>query len=285
MSSTARLASSHEPPVDVVEAELLAAAVDEARRVTPSSRTPGSRSSCVEQAPAGLGDRRAASTPAAAVTERVIVVKSPKRTLSVTVRADQRLVAQAAGDRVGLAHQLALELLPVVRSLGEGLLVADRLERRGRARPPGRRAPQASAWRWRPWALPTAASSDVERHLGQLADRRDAEALEPARVAGPTPQSAATGSGWRKASSSPGRHTTTPRPGATPAPVTVGLAASEASLASSFDGATPMLHVSCSSSAMACGGRRRSPRPGRTAAARPSRRGRPRRGRWARRAG
>ena len=70
-----------------------------------------------------------------------------------------------------------------------------------------------------------------------------------AAVAGPTPHSASTGLGCRKASSSPGATTTTPAPGRTPDRLAVGLAASEASLATSLDVATPTDADSPSSSA------------------------------------
>ena len=63
-------------------------------------------------------------------------------------------------------------------------------------------------------------------------------------VAGPTPHSAVTGSGWRKANSSPGRTSTTPLPSRTPSGRATGLAASEASLARNLVGATPTLQVS-----------------------------------------
>lgn len=67
-------------------------------------------------------------------------------------------------------------------------------------------------------------------------------------MAGPTPQSASTGRGWRKASSSAGQTTTTPRPARFPARVATGLAAREASLATSFDRPTPTEQSSASSS-------------------------------------
>ena len=63
-------------------------------------------------------------------------------------------------------------------------------------------------------------------------------------VAGPTPHSARAGSGWRKPSSSPGAITWTPSPGTGPSTDARGLAASDASLASIFEGATPTEHVS-----------------------------------------
>ena len=66
-------------------------------------------------------------------------------------------------------------------------------------------------------------------------------------VAGPTPHSASTGSGWRKASSSAGRTTTTPGPGRLPARSATGLAAREASLATSLERPTPTEQSSDSS--------------------------------------
>ncbi len=69
-----------------------------------------------------------------------------------------------------------------------------------------------------------------------------------ASVAGPTPHRACTGSGCRKASTSSTPTTLTPRPGSGPWTEAFGLAASEASLATNFDGATPTEQVSPSSS-------------------------------------
>ena len=67
-------------------------------------------------------------------------------------------------------------------------------------------------------------------------------------MAGPTPQRAWTGSGCRNASSSPGATTTTPGPGSMPAGPAFGLAAFDASLATSLVVATPTEHVSWRSS-------------------------------------
>ena len=66
------------------------------------------------------------------------------------------------------------------------------------------------------------------------------------RVTGPTPQSRPTGSGCRKASSSPGTTTVTPSPAWTPCTEARGLASWEASLARNLLGATPTEQVRCS---------------------------------------
>ncbi len=67
-------------------------------------------------------------------------------------------------------------------------------------------------------------------------------------MAGPTPHRAWTGSGCRKASSWPGSTTWTPLPKTGPSGDAFGLAASDASLARNFVGATPTEQVSRSSS-------------------------------------
>jgi hypothetical protein len=67
-------------------------------------------------------------------------------------------------------------------------------------------------------------------------------------VAGPTPHSADTGSGRRKASTPSSGTTFTPSPGRGPVGDALGLAASEASLATNLVGATPTEHVRCCSS-------------------------------------
>ena len=283
MSSTARLASSHEPTRRrVVEAELLAAPVDQARRAHAEQPYAGIDIDLLEQTATGLGQRRAAR----------------HRLLRGDRAGDGREVAVADLERDRAGHEALVATggrpprrpggrapppAPPARcrSCGERLLVADRLQGPVRLDLPivdGRRRGRGGGGRAR-CRRRRRATGAAPRPARRRWSRRGARSR--ARVAGPTPQSAETGSGWRNASSSPGATSTTPLPGVTPAPVTTGLAASEASLATSFDGATPTLQVSQSSSAMARRSARRSPRPARTAAARRSRRGRPRRGRSA----
>ena len=67
-------------------------------------------------------------------------------------------------------------------------------------------------------------------------------------VAGPTPQRAETGSGHRKSRTSSATTTFTPRPGRGPSTDARGLAASDASLATNLDGATPTEQVMPTSS-------------------------------------
>ena len=77
----------------------------------------------------------------------------------------------------------------------------------------------------------------------------DAERVQPRAVAGPTPHRARTGRGWRKASSWSGRHHHDTRARAVGPPgAAAGLAAREASLASSLVRATPTAQSSCRSS-------------------------------------
>ena len=124
--------------------------------------------------------------------------------------------------------------------------------------------PQARSWRWRPWAVPTAATSDGQRQRrpGRRRWRRRGARAGPGWPARP-PTAPGPGSGWRKASSSPGAHHDDPRPGldapgrrpwAWPPPTPAWPA--------SLVGATPTEHVRRSSSRDLVGGwRRRSSRP------------------------
>ena len=76
--------------------------------------------------------------------------------------------------------------------------------------------PLASWWRWRPLACPSADTTVSRGSAARSPTVRTASRSSRRWVAGPTPQSASTGSGWRKASSSPGRITVTPGPGVEP---------------------------------------------------------------------
>ena len=93
----------------------------------PSRRTPGPTSSDRSRSRATRPTSAARSVGAASVRERVTVVKSPKRTLSWTVRAAASRGPQARRHPVGQADELVLERGVVVEVDREGLLVADRL--------------------------------------------------------------------------------------------------------------------------------------------------------------
>ena len=168
---------------------------------TPSSRTPSATSTASSRARAVVPMSAARSVAVASVRERVIVRKSAKRTLSCTVRPRGRWLAAASrcGRRAARPR---------------GRARRDRCGRPGRSprgRPTSRtrsgstargRRCAASAWRWRPRASPSAATSVASPKLGEIADGAQAESVAASRrVAGPTPHSRSTGSGWRNASS------------------------------------------------------------------------------------
>ena len=181
---------------------------------------------------AGVGRRRPA------VAERVMVRKSPKRTLSVTVRPGQPVRA-AAGRRPRRPGAPARAASVSSRwwsrakvsswPIDLGWLVG--LDRRGR------RCALASAWRCAPGgraerARPASSTGSAARSPTV----RDAEALAAGPASpGPTPHSACTGSGWRNASSSPASTTFTPEPGRGPCRRRPRLGRLDASLATNFD--------------------------------------------------
>ena len=176
-----------------------------------------------------------------------MVRKSPKRTLRVTVRPARPGPADGRRRRRPCARPRRPSSARSWIVAGERLLVADRLDR-----PVGldRAVVDAVAsWcRWRPLASPRACDERRPRHGGQVADRGTPRRRAARAWPGPTPHSAWTGSGWRKASSSPvppprPRARRRRRPGRR-----VGLAASDASLARNLVGGTPTEHVrDCSS--------------------------------------
>ena len=101
-----------------------------ARAVAPRCRA-GGRRGRPPATGAGRGPpaptSAARSVGAASVRERVMVLKSPKRTLSWTVRAAACGGPEARRHPVGQADELVLERGVVVEVGREGLLVADRL--------------------------------------------------------------------------------------------------------------------------------------------------------------
>ena len=179
----------------------------------------GRRIDLVEQL-AGRAQRRRARCRSAdgSVTERVIVRKSWKRTLIVTVRPATPADRRRWADRVGQAHELAsaacrgvwwswakVSSWPIdfARWSGSTVAVVD-------AHAPA----DAGA---RPLAAPSARLSVASARLGQVADRAMPRRCSFSSVFGPTPHSACTGSGWRNASSSPGSTTITPARARAPA--------------------------------------------------------------------
>ena len=173
-----------------------------------------------------------------------MVRKSWNRTLRVTVRPASPCRRSRRADGVGHAHQLGLQRVVPVMVAGERLLVADRLgllvghdaaggRWRGRARggagpTPARACPPP----------PRGAAPPGRRPC--CTPRRSSRAS----VAGPTPHSAWTGSGCRKASSLARRRPRPPRRRpAGPRATARGLAASDASLARNFMAATPTEQV------------------------------------------
>ena len=236
--------------------------------------------------------------------------RSPGRSTTGCVRGDRagdgREVAEADLERdrapatsawarsrpataSAMAHEHRLQLVALGAVLRERLLVADRLSGpvgldradrrcRRRERGGGGRAPCRAA-----------ATSDGQRQRGQLADRGHAEALRaapawPARR--PTAPRPGAGGGTPAPRPAPPRRrpgpasdTGRPWPSAWPPPRPAWRA--------SLLGATPTRAGQAAARRRCAGRMRAGDRLGRrrTAAARRSRRGRPRRGRWARRAG
>ena len=149
--------------------------------LTPMQPDPGRRVDAGQQ---GLGlprDRpRVESVAPASVVERVMVRKSRKRTLSVTVRPARPWRPQAAPrPRRPAAPARARGCRGVWWSLGEGLLVADRLDGGGRAPRPGRRCRWPGACRCGPAALPSERGQHLDRRGGQVADGRHPQPFEP----------------------------------------------------------------------------------------------------------
>ena len=251
MSSMAAVASSHGTSgSSSIEAQLLGVAPRSAGCADAEQPHARPQVDACEQLRGGLGDGRAGVDGWAAWTDRVMVRKSWKRTLRVTVprppgrRARSRDATASArrtssGSRVSRSwwSWAKVSSWPIDLSALVGLDGA------------GRRC------RWRAgggggrWPGPSARDEGVAR-AGPRGRRRSRtpSRCSRSRVAGPTPHSACTGSGWRKASSSPGGDDHDTRAGldARAAPAR-GLAASEASLARNFVGATPTEHVSRSS--------------------------------------
>ena len=166
----------------------------------------------------------------------MIVRKSSNRTLSVTVRPATPVAPQPPGHRVGHADELALERRPVVVVVGEGLLVADRLGPLvGHDRPVVDAVGQLTEVP----AVGLAHRADERRlgQVGEVADGARPRGARAARVAGPTPHSARTGSGSQEGELLVrGHDRARPAPGSGPVRVTRGLAASDASLATNFVG-------------------------------------------------
>ena len=164
-----------------------AAASTRPEAATPSSRTPGAVSIRKRRSRAAAITSWAPSVGSGSVTDRVMVLKSPKRSFSVMVRAwtlealSRR--ATASASRVASASSSA----PVCRSRGK---VASWLIERGRRfTTTGRSSmPLASRCRWRPAAAPSAATA-----AGSGSEARSPTVSIPRRtrrreVAGPTPR-------------------------------------------------------------------------------------------------
>ena len=132
----------------------------------------------------------------------------------------QALGPQPGRDRVGHAHDLAAERRrPAVRSRAK--VCSWPIDFSGRSGSTGRSStPMASWWRWRPLAWPSAPTSVASGRPARSPTVATPSRWSRSSVAGPTPHRACTGSGCRKASSSPGATTTTPGAGphARPAP-------------------------------------------------------------------
>ena len=165
---------------------------------TPSRRIPGRQSIPSSSARASVWMSRARSVGSVRVCERVIVRKSPNRTLSCTVRAALPGRPEPHRDPLAHADQLAGELVAVDEVLRERLLVADRLHL-----PLGldRTVVVVARERVEVTAVGVAERGDERglRDRGELADRVDAEPVEPSAGGGPTPQRRWTGSGCRNA--------------------------------------------------------------------------------------
>ncbi len=201
---------------------------------TPSRRMPSSRSTGAQQRAGRVTDlggqvRRGRqgvrSGDRAEVAEAHLQLHGPR---------GLRGPAQAHRDRVGHAQRVPLEPVEIGPVLRERLLVPDRLEHAVRLdRPvvavPGQRVQMCTGRRAeaRARASPPAARA---RSPTVFTRCRSSRFL----VAGPTPQSRVTGSGWRNSSSVPGSTTSMPS----------GFAMSLASFASSFVVAAPTDAVS-----------------------------------------
>ena len=200
--------------------------------LTPSSRTPAvgstpSSSSLATRAIAGAESTGSATRDRAG--DRAEVVEAH---LEGDRPPGQAVRAQPGGHGVGHAHQLAVAACRGGGGRGRrsprgrSTSAAGRARRRGRRSPLARRVEVAAVGVAERRARP-------RRRAGRRGRRRCARRAARAglSVAGPTPHSASTGSGWRKASSSPGRidhHTRGPARG--PCSEARGLAASEAEL-------------------------------------------------------
>ena len=219
-SSTARVAVSQpsSPGAPSPKVSCWPAAGARPDTATPSSRTPGAGIDAVEQAPGHGGDgvarRRAPSAP---VAERVMVANDAEPDLQRDGAPDQALGPQAGADGVGHAHDLERQLVAVVDVAGERLLVADRLDRPVRLDGAVVEAEGQHGGGGGRWPCPRRAHEDALGDGGQVAHGASPRGgASRSSVAGPTPHRAWTGSGCRKASSSPGATTTTPGPGSTP---------------------------------------------------------------------
>ncbi len=159
--------------------------------VTPSRRTPGagSTSSRSPRATATMAGRPRRAG-AGAVDERVMVAKTPKRTLSVTVRPARPWARSREATASAMRTTSTASSSRSSRSLAERLLVADRLERpvgldrRGR-RCRGPAGGGGGRWPCRGWDERRL----VERRPGRPTVRTPSRASR-SRVAGPTPHSA-----------------------------------------------------------------------------------------------
>ena len=189
---------------------------------TPSSRTPPSGTAARARRWAVAVSTARSVLASAAVSERVAVVKSALRTLTVTVRAarpdgDQPPVRRLRQPGDGVVHRAHRREVDVERGLGAHLL--GRAARRDRPIVDALgQAVQLGADRaaQQPCRLPRVQG-------GQLADRLHARAgAAPPPPPGPTPHSIRTGSGARTSCWSAG--STTRRPS--------GFASSDAILAS-----------------------------------------------------
>ena len=191
---------------------------------TPSSRTPGVGIDLLRAARWRPAPRRGRCRSAdGSVTERVMVRKSWNRTLIVTVRPATPGRPQPLRHGVAEADELPLQRLEAVVVVGEGLLVADRLGPLVRddvaVVDPHRQLPEVGA---------VGGAEGRRRRARSSRPARSATVSMPSRcsfssVFGPTPHSACTGSGWRKASTSSGSTTFTPSPGSGPRAADAGL--------------------------------------------------------------
>ena len=160
----------------VVEAELAGGALGQLADVDPEQPHARGGIDLLEQLGGGPRTSGPVSTADGSVTERVMVRKSWKRTLMVTVRPAIPPTA-AVRHRVAESDELPLERLEAVVVVGEGLLVADRLGPSGAGSRRDRRSPWPAAGgaiRWRRRAR-------RQRPLvegGQVGDGVDAEPVE-----------------------------------------------------------------------------------------------------------